>query len=82
MKRLEKSANWLKRSLKLNIRRKGMGDLPHRIGFVYKKTKQIPMKVDEVAQTEFIEFFTQLQTEKEEVDEVHYFMDTVHPWLE
>ena len=38
------------------------------------------MKVDEVAQTEFIELFTRLQTEKEEA-EVHYFMDAVHPTL-
>lgn len=29
----------------------GMYDLLHRIGFVYKKTKQIRMKVDEVAKT-------------------------------
>jgi len=58
----------------------GMCDLLHRIGFVYKKTKQIPMKVDEAAQTEFIELFEQLQTEKE-ADEVHYFIDAVHPTL-
>ncbi len=58
----------------------GMCDLLHRIGFVYKKTKQIAMKVDEAAQTEFIEHFEQLQTEKE-ADEVHYFIDAVHPTL-
>jgi transposase len=49
----------------------GMCDLLHRIGFVYKKTKQIPMKVDEVAQAEFIAQFEQLQAEKA-ADEVHY----------
>lgn len=58
----------------------GMCDLLHRIGFVYKKTKQIPMKVDEVAQTEFIEQFEQMQAAKE-ADEVHYFIDAVHPTL-
>jgi transposase len=58
----------------------GMCDLLHRIGFVYKKTKQIPMKVNEAAQTEFIEKFEQLQAEKE-ADEVHYFIDPVHPTL-
>lgn len=58
----------------------GMCDLLHRIGFVYKKTKQIPMKVDEVAQAEFIEQFEQLQAEKEAA-EVHYFIDAAHPTL-
>jgi REP element-mobilizing transposase RayT len=54
--------------------------LLHRIGFVYKKTKQIAMKVDEVAQVEFIEKFNLLQAEKKP-DEVHYFIDAVHPTL-
>lgn len=58
----------------------GMCDLLHRIGYVYKKTKQVPMNVDEVAQAEFIAQFEQLQTEKTE-DEVHYFLDAVHPTL-
>ena len=58
----------------------GMCDLLHRIGFVYKKTKQIPMKADEFAQAEFIEQFEQMQAEKT-VDEVHYFIDAVHPTL-
>jgi transposase len=58
----------------------GMCDLLHRIGFVYKKTKQIPMKVDEAAQLEFIEQFEKMQAAKE-ADEVHYFIDAVHPCL-
>ncbi len=58
----------------------GMCDLLHRIGYVYKKTKQVPMKVDEAAQLEFIEQFEQLQAAKT-ADEVHYFIDAVHPCL-
>ena len=58
----------------------GMCDLLNRIGFVYKKTKQIPMKVDEVAQTAFIVQFQQMQAAKDEA-EVHYFIDAVHPSL-
>jgi transposase len=58
----------------------GVCDLLHRIGFVYKKTKQIPLKVDEIAQAEFIERFEQLQAEKSAA-EVHYFIDAVHPTL-
>ena len=58
----------------------GMCDLLHRIGFVYKKTKQVPMKADEAAQVEFIKGFEQLQADRT-ADEVHYFIDAVHPCL-
>lgn len=58
----------------------GVCDLLHRIGFVYKKTKQIAMKVDEAAQREFIEQFEYLQAERG-VEEEHYFIDAVHPTL-
>lgn len=58
----------------------GVCDLLHRIGFVYKKTKQIPMKVDEIGQAEFMKKFERLQAEKA-ADEVHYFIDAVHPTL-
>ena len=58
----------------------GMCDLLHRIGYVYKRTKQVPMKVDEVAQAEFIKEFEQLQAEKADT-QVHYFIDGVHPTL-
>ena len=58
----------------------GMCDLLHRIGFVYKKTKQVPIKVDEAAQVEFIKGLEQLQADRT-ADEVHYFIDAVHPCL-
>lgn len=70
----------VKTKFEIEYTAQGMCDLLHRIGFVYKKTKQIPMKVDEVAQTEFIEKFEQLQAARE-ADEVHYFIDAVHPTL-
>lgn len=70
----------VKEKFEIEYTAQGMCDLLHRIGFVYKKTKQIPMKVDEVAQTEFIKQFEQLQAEKK-ADEVHYFIDAVHPTL-
>jgi hypothetical protein len=57
-----------------------MCDSLHRSGFVYKKTKQIAMKVNEIAQSEFVEKFEKLQTIKE-ADEVHYFIDAVHQTL-
>ena len=71
---------WVEKRFSVTYTSEGMCDLLHRIGFVYKKTKQIPMKVDEVAQAEFIEQFEQLQAEKG-ADEVHYFIDAVHPTL-
>lgn len=36
----------VKEKFEIEYTPQGMGDLLHRIGFVYKKTKQIPMKVD------------------------------------
>jgi len=71
---------WVEKRFLVKYTAEGMCDLLHRIGFVYKKTKQIPMKVDALAQAEFIGQFEQLQAEKE-ADEVHYFIDAVHPTL-
>lgn len=58
----------------------GLVPLLHRIGFEYKKTKQVPCKADAVAQAKFIEEFKQTQASQEE-DEVSYFIDAVHPTL-
>jgi transposase len=71
---------WVEKRFSVIYTAEGMCDLLHRIGYVYKKTKQVPMKVDEVAQAEFIKGFEKLQAEKE-ADEVHYFIDGVHPTL-
>jgi transposase len=71
---------WVEERFSVKYTAEGMCDLLHRIGFVYKKSKQIPMKVDEAAQAEFIEQFEQLQAARE-ADEVHYFIDAVHPTL-
>lgn len=58
----------------------GLVPLLHRIGFEYKKTKQVPSKADPQAQTEFIAQLEELQANKK-ADEVHYFIDAVHPTL-
>ncbi len=71
---------WVEKRFSVKYTAEGMCDLLHRIGYVYKKSKQIPMKVDEAAQLEFIERFEQLQASREN-DEVHYFIDGVHPTL-
>ena len=72
--------DWVEKRFSVKYTAEGMCDLLHRIGYVYKKTKQVPMKVDEAAQAAFIEKFEQLQAEKRET-EVHYFIDAVHPTL-
>ncbi len=61
---------WVKNKFGIEYTPQGRCDLLHRIGFVDKKTKQLPMKVNEVAPTALIEKFEQLQAEKE-ADEVH-----------
>ena len=72
--------DWVEKRFAVTYTAEGMCDLLHRIGYVYKKTKQVPMKVDEMVQAEFIEHFKQLQAEKTK-EEVHYFIDGVHPTL-
>lgn len=71
---------WVEQRFSVKYTAEGMCDLLHRIGYVYKKTKQVAMKVDEIAQAEFIEEFEELQ-KKKTADEVHYFIDAVHPTL-
>lgn len=58
----------------------GLVPLLHRIGFEYKKTKQVPLKADPLAQAEFIKGFEQTQA-TQTVAEVSYFIDAVHPTL-
>jgi transposase len=71
---------FIKEEFGVEYRAEGLVPLLHRIGFEYKKTKQVPCKADEAAQAEFIAKFAELQLNKEE-GEVHYFIDAVHPTL-
>lgn len=71
---------FIKAEFGVEFRAEGLVALLHRIGFEYKKTKQVPCKADEAAQAEFIAKFEDLQVNKE-ADEVHYFIDAVHPTL-
>jgi len=71
---------FIKNEFGVAYRAEGLVPLLHRIGFEYKKTKQVPCKADGVAQAEFIAKFEELQLNKE-ADEVHYFIDAVHPTL-
>lgn len=56
----------------------GMTHLLHRLGFVYKKTKQIPGKVDLKKQELFKQEYQQLKNTKQPEDKI-YFVDATHP---
>lgn len=56
----------------------GMTHLLHRIGFVYKKTKQIPGKVNLEQQEIFKKEYAQLKQSKKKNDRI-YFVDASHP---
>ena len=56
----------------------GMTHLLHRLGFVYKKTKQIPGKVDPRKQELFKQEYQQLKKTKQLEDKI-YFVDATHP---
>lgn len=56
----------------------GMTHLLHRLHFVYKKTKQIPGKVDLQKQEQFKQEYEQLKQTKQPEDKI-YFVDATHP---
>lgn len=56
---------------------KGVVKLLHRLGFSYKKTKQVPAKANGASQEVFIEELTALLDQEPET--VVYFNDGVHP---
>ena len=56
----------------------GLHRLLARLGFVYKKTRKLPQKVDEELQKQFVESYKNLQKTKEVKSKV-LFVDGVHP---
>ena len=56
----------------------GVKELLHRLGFVYKKPKHVPGKLDSEAQAAFLEEYERLKETKGENDPI-YFADAVHP---
>jgi|SRR3989344_2867711 len=56
----------------------GMTHLIHRLGFVYKKTKRIPGKLNPQKQIEFIKAYQYLKVTKQKQDKI-YFLDATHP---
>lgn len=52
--------------------------LLHKLGFVYKKTKQVPGKADEEKQRAFIKEYEKIKRKKGK-DDIIYFADASHP---
>jgi transposase len=57
---------------------RGMTELLHRLGYVYKKPKLVPGKADAEAQEAFVEEYENLKKNKDDSDPI-YFMDATHP---
>lgn len=66
------------RSYKKTYSVAGMTHLLHRLGFVYKKTQQIPGKVDLKKQEQFKKEYQELKQKKRAEDKI-YFLDATHP---
>jgi len=62
----------------VQYKERGMNNLLHRIGFVYKKPKQVPGKADQEKQKVFIKEYRILKEAKEKEDKI-WFLDGVHP---
>lgn len=56
----------------------GVTKLIHRLGFVYKKPKLLPAKIDHTLQEQFIQLYQQTKTELGQKDRI-YFLDATHP---
>jgi hypothetical protein len=56
----------------------GVKDLLHRLGFVYKKPKHVPGKLDPAKQSAFLDEYAKLRKNTGENEPV-YFADATHP---
>jgi transposase len=70
--------DYVKKKYDVQYTSKGMTNLLHRLGFVYKKPKHLPSKADMEAQKKFVEQYQELKETKNAEDKI-YFMDGCHP---
>lgn len=70
---------YIKDTFAVSYTPEGLVPLLHRLGFVYKKTKQIPGKADPKKQRSFVRFFRRLKKKINQRNAVLYFLDGVHP---
>jgi transposase len=69
---------YVKKKYNVEYSPSGMKDLLHRLGFVYKKPKHVPGKLDSEKQKEFVKEYEKLLKTKGKNDPV-YFADACHP---
>jgi transposase len=70
--------HYLRQEYGVEYTAKGMTSMLHRLGFTYKKPKQVPGKADAKAQEEFIKKYEELKAHRQPEDRF-YFVDGVHP---
>jgi len=70
--------HYVKKTYGIEYSASGMKDLLHRLGFVHKKPKHVPGKLDPAKQKEFIKEYKKLLKTKGKNDPV-YFGDASHP---
>ena len=68
----------VRNKFKKEYKSESMVQLLHRLGFSYKKTKQVPAKADKEKQKDFVKKYEELK-EKLPKNAKIYFMDAVHP---
>ena len=70
---------WIKSEYNVAYTPHGLVPLLHRLGFSYKKTKQVPGKADPQKQRSFIKFYRRLRKKARNSNVVLYFLDGSHP---
>ena len=76
----EEVIEWLKSQYEIDFSKDGMVKLLHRLGFSYKKTKQVPCEADVQRQQAFVkEELSTIIEEARQGNSKVYFMDAVHP---
>lgn len=71
---------WVASQYEIHFSKDGMVKLLHRIGFSYKKTKQVPCEADIQRQQDFVkEELTAIIEDARSTNSKVYFMDAVHP---
>lgn len=68
--------DWVCSEFGISYTESGMAKLLHRLGFSYKKTKQVPCEANAQKQTEFLEGLKSLL---ESPESAIYYLDAVHP---
>jgi transposase len=69
---------WIKNRFDVDYTPQGVVDLLNRIGFTYKKTKEVPCECDAQKQEEFVKALAEI-FEKQDENTVVYYADGVHP---